>query len=156
MLETKSVARVATQHMRECIRIAEGLPEYFTQSALDALQQDLGRNTIWLAHEEQQIVGFACVLRKSSPVAEILWMAVEKDRRRRGVGSMLLDAASRELATAGVRLLMAKTLAPDVEYAPYEATRRFYEKKGFIHLETIDPYPGWDPGNPCAIYVRVL
>jgi len=51
---------------------------------------------------------------------------------------------------------MAKTLAPDVEYAPYEATRRFYEKKGFIHLETIDPYPGWDPGNPCAIYVRVL
>jgi hypothetical protein len=23
-------------------------------------------------------------------------------------------------------------------------------------LEIIDPFPGWDPGNPCAIYVKAL
>ncbi len=24
------------------------------------------------------------------------------------------------------------------------------------HLETVDPYPQWEPGNPCAIYVKAL
>jgi hypothetical protein len=27
---------------------------------------------------------------------------------------------------------------------------------GFIHIDTIDPLPGWSPGNPAAIYVVAL
>jgi hypothetical protein len=39
---------------------------------------------------------------------------------------------------------------------PYEATRAFWERNGFIHVDTIDPLPGWEPGNPAAIYVAAL
>jgi hypothetical protein len=27
---------------------------------------------------------------------------------------------------------------------------------GFVHIDTIDPLPGWPPGNPAAIYVVAL
>jgi hypothetical protein len=60
------------------------------------------------------------------------------------------------LRANGVMLLEVKTLAPTVVYTPYERTRRFYEHAGFILLEVVDPYPGWEPGNPCAIYVKIL
>ena len=41
-------------------------------------------------------------------------------------------------------------------YRPYEATRAFWERNGFVHVDTIDPLPGWEPGNPAAIYVAAL
>jgi hypothetical protein len=46
------------------------------------------------------------------------------------------------------------TARPDT--APYEATRAFWERNGFVHVDTIDPLPGWEPGNPAAIYVAAL
>jgi hypothetical protein len=27
---------------------------------------------------------------------------------------------------------------------------------GFVQVDTIDPLPGWNPGNPAAIYVAAL
>ena len=71
-------------------------------------------------------------------------------------GSALLLAIEERLRADGVTLLEVKTLAPTVVYAPYERTRHFYERAGFLLLETVDPYPGWEPGNPCAIYVKIL
>jgi len=41
-------------------------------------------------------------------------------------------------------------------YRPYEATRAFWERNGFVHVDTIDPLPGWEPGNPAAIYVAAI
>jgi hypothetical protein len=41
-------------------------------------------------------------------------------------------------------------------YRPYEATWAFWERNGFVHIDTIDPLPGWEPGNPAAIYVAAL
>ena len=29
-------------------------------------------------------------------------------------------------------------------------------RNGFVHIDTIDPLPGWEPGNPAAIYVAAL
>ena len=41
-------------------------------------------------------------------------------------------------------------------YEPYIATRAFWEGKGFVQIDCIDPLPGWQPGNPSAIYVLPL
>jgi hypothetical protein len=41
-------------------------------------------------------------------------------------------------------------------YRPYEATRAFWEHNGFVQIDTIDPLPGWPPGNPAAIYVAAV
>jgi GNAT superfamily N-acetyltransferase len=96
------------------------------------------------------------VERKGAGVAEILWMAVSSERRRMGIGTRLLSAIEDELRVEGSKLLEVKTLAAEARYAPYDDTRRFYEGSGFLPVETMDPYPGWEPGNPCAIYVKPL
>jgi hypothetical protein len=49
-----------------------------------------------------------------------------------------------------------KTLDSSVDYEPYQATRAFWERMGFIQIDTIDPLPGWNPGDPAAIYVAAL
>ena len=41
-------------------------------------------------------------------------------------------------------------------YEPYVATRAFWEHRGFVQIDCIDPLPGWDPGSPSAIYARSI
>jgi hypothetical protein len=56
----------------------------------------------------------------------------------------------------GISVVEAKTLDRSSGYRPYEATRAFWERNGFVHVDTIDPLPGWEPGNPAAIYLAAL
>jgi len=56
----------------------------------------------------------------------------------------------------GVQIVEVKTLDPSAGYAPYDATRAFWLARGFIQLDTIDPLPGWPPGNPAAILAVAL
>lgn len=52
--------------------------------------------------------------------------------------------------------LPVKTLADTAEDETDARTRAFYERAGVHHVDTIDPDPGWEPGGPCAIYVRSI
>jgi len=61
-----------------------------------------------------------------------------------------------ELSADGVQIVEVKTLDPSAAYAPYDATRAFWLARGFIQLDTIDPLPGWPPGNPAAILAVAL
>ena len=94
--------------------------------------------------------------RKSSGGAEILWIAVDAARRGRGYGTRLLGRVLDHLGADGISVVEAKTLDRSSGYRPYEATRGFWERNGFVHVDTIDPLPGWEPGNPAAIYVAAI
>ena len=83
-------------------------------------------------------------------------MAVHKTRRGSGIGTALLDHILSEFGDEGPRLVEVKTLDPAVDYEPYVATRAFWERRGFIQIDTIDPMPGWQSGNPAAICVAAL
>ena len=61
---------------------------------------------------------------------------------------MLLDHLLGDLAAEGVSLVEAKTLDRSAGYRPYEAARAFWERRGFVQVDMIDPLPGWEPGNP--------
>jgi len=69
---------------------------------------------------------------------------------------MLLNHILDHLATTGISVVEAKTLDRSSGYRPYEATRAFWERNGFVHVDTIDPLPDWPPGHPAAIYVAAL
>ena len=101
-------------------------------------------------------MGYVVVERKVSPVLEILWLAVVPDRHGQGHGAALIEALADQAKRCGIALLEVKTLAATAEWPPYVRTRRFYERRGFMLLDVIDPYPGWRPGNPCALYVRIV
>lgn len=138
-----------------CLEIVRGLPEYFTPDVPDAIRGDLGRHQGWVA-EDDEVAGFAIVDRRSSRTAEILWAAVGHDRRGAGVGTLLIEHVLDALAGDGVVLVEAKTLDRSAGYAPYEATRAFWERRGFVQIDRIDAMPGWQPGSPCAVYVAAL
>ena len=74
----------------------------------------------------------------------------------RGHGTRLLGHILDHLAAAGISVVEAKTLDRSSGYRPYEATLAFWERNGFIHIDTIDPLPDWPPGNPAAIYVAAV
>jgi GNAT superfamily N-acetyltransferase len=141
-----------------CLAIARALPGYFTPAAVAQIQHDLAHHGTYVVAERPAgaVAGFAVVQRKNAAVAELLWLAVHPAHQGRGLGTELLAALMERLGASGVALLAVKTLAPEAGYAPYVGTRRFYERAGFVHLETVDPYPGWDPDSPCAIYVKIL
>ncbi len=69
---------------------------------------------------------------------------------------MLLNHVPGELAAAGVRVVEAKTLDEPASYPPCKATRAFWQHHEFVRIDTIDPLPGWEPGNPAAICVAAL
>lgn len=138
------------------VAIIRGLPGYFTPDVPAKLERDAGDHEAWVITEDGTIAGVAVAARKSPAGAEILWIAVDAARRGRGHGTTLLSHVLDRLAEAGISVVEAKTLDSSSGYRPYEATRAFWERNGFIHVDTIHPLPGWPPGNPAAIYVAAL
>ncbi|HHY95811.1 MAG TPA: GNAT family N-acetyltransferase, partial [Firmicutes bacterium] len=151
-----NITRGAERDIEACLAIARNLGEYFTHAACRQMAAELAEHPFYIARDGDEVVGFAVMAARNPQVTEICWLAVARERQGRGVGSALLMNIGGTLKRQGTRLLTVKTLAAQAEYPPYERTRHFYEKMGFVHLDTIDPYPGWAPGHPCALYVKVL
>jgi len=150
------VRRLAAGDLTAVTRIVGGLPDYFTDDVPGRVEQDAADHEGWVLTSSGGVVGFAVAARRSPGGAEILWMAVDPARRGHGLGTVLLGRMLDELAADGVSVVEAKTLDRSADYQPYEATRAFWERRGFVQVDTIDPLPGWQPGNPAAIYVAAL
>ena len=139
-----------------CEAVLRSLPDFFTPDVPATVAADMAHHESWVVTAAGEVVGFAVVDRRSPAAAELLWAAVDADRRGAGLGTRLIDHVLAELAADGVRLVEVRTLDRSAGYAPYEATLGFWEARGFVQVDRVDPYPGWQPGNPCAIYVAAL
>jgi GNAT superfamily N-acetyltransferase len=143
-----AVRRLAAGEAPALAAIVRGLPEYFTDDVPGKVEHDADSHEAWVITDDGTITGFAIAARKSPGGAEILWIAVDAPRRGQGHGTRLLNNVMDDLAETGVSVVTVKTLDSSAGYAPYEATRAFYEHNGFVYIDTIDPLPGWPPGNP--------
>lgn len=150
------VRRGVGQDHAGCLAIVAASPQHFHPTVLNQVARDLAGDSLFVAREGTSVVGFCTVRDRGGGVCEITWIAVAAPRRGLGVGSQLLRHGERESAAAGAALLTVKTLAPTAPDPGYARTRRFYERAGFRLVEIMDPYPGWGPGNPGAIYVKPL
>jgi hypothetical protein len=130
-----AVRRFEARDASAAAAIIRRLPDYFTDDVPAKVDQDVARHEAWVFTDSGTVAGFVVAARKSAAGAEILWIAVD---------------------AAGISVVEAKTLDRSSGYRPYEATRAFWERNGFVHLDTIDPLPGWQPGSPAAIYVAAL
>jgi ribosomal protein S18 acetylase RimI-like enzyme len=151
-----TIRRATAEDIDDCTAIVRALPDYFTEDVPAKVASDLAAHAGWVAVRTEDVVGFAVVERRSVGAAEILWIAVANAERGQGIGSELVDQAVAELSADGVHVIEVKTLDRRADYQPYVATSAFYERHGFIQIDTIDPLPGWPPGNPAAIYVAAL
>ena len=151
------VSKGSRKDIPRCLAIAGSLPEYFTPKALQAMKRDLSESPFFVAKDRHgKVLGFASVESKTRHASELLWLAVARPGHREGIGTSLVNTACSTLKADGRKFLLARTLSDRSHYAPYQATRRFLKKVGFKHIDTLDPCPGWDPGNPCDVYISIL
>jgi ribosomal protein S18 acetylase RimI-like enzyme len=142
--------------LEACVAIVRALPDFFTPDVPDHVRSDWERCRIWVATEQERVLGMVMAERRTPWAAEILWAAVHPDHRAGGIGTALVQEAVGDLHADGVRLVEVKTLDASADYEPYVATRAFWEARGFLKIDMIDPLPGWQPGNPAAIYVLAV
>jgi ribosomal protein S18 acetylase RimI-like enzyme len=138
------------------IIIAENLPDFFTVSGVDSLKEDLKSHELYGAIVDDKLVGFVTLRLADVASLEISWLAVLPDWQGKGIGTELIKETLNAKVKEGFKVCYVKTLAETVSDSGYEKTRRFYKKLGFSTLEIIDPYPGWDKGNPCQILAIAL
>ena len=136
-----------------CLQIARDLPEWFNEAGLRAMERDLGEERTFVAVEGEEILGFVTVKPLNERTLEILWMAVRRELRGNGIGTEMLEFVEGWAKERGFEVLVVKT-SGDLSYKPYDATRRFYERNGFVRIALIDPYPEWD--EPALVYVKCL
>ena len=142
-----------------CVNVLALLPDHFTPDTHDELRSTFSDGRAWVATDDRQgsdVVGFLFIRQRYERAVEITFAAVAPSRRRSGIGSALVEVALADLRRAGVRLVEVKTLDASSDYEPYVSTRAFWEAAGFDQIDCIDPLPGWQPGNPSAIYVAAL
>jgi ribosomal protein S18 acetylase RimI-like enzyme len=150
------ICRATEQHHDACAEIVRQLPDHFTPDVPEKVIRDLAAHSGWVSVDAGEVVSFVVVQRRSERAAEILWIAVRPADRGSGIGTALLERVIAELTADGLVLLEVKTLDRSADYEPYDAATAFYERRGFVQIDTIDPFPDWEPGNPAAIYVAAL
>lgn len=151
------VRPLAAADAAACTAIVGALADWFTPDVPRRVGADVGRLGGWaVTGEDGEVAGFAVVERRGGVAAEILWAAVHPDRRGGGLGTALVETVLDRLAAEGVAVVEVKTLDPSSPYEPYRATRAFWQARGFVHVDSVDPFPGWQAGNPAGVYVAAL
>jgi ribosomal protein S18 acetylase RimI-like enzyme len=152
-----SVRHARAADVERCVAILRQLPDYFTPDTYDEVRASIPHHRAWVAVDiADDVAGFVLVVQRYARSAEITFASVRPDHRRAGIGTALVEHALDELARDGIQVVEAKTLDASAGYEPYVATRSFWEARGFVQIDCIDPLPGWQPGNPSAIYVAAL
>jgi ribosomal protein S18 acetylase RimI-like enzyme len=113
------------------------------EDSASELASYLDRGRILVASSEPgEIVGHLQLVDTGRPgEAELKNMAVLEDRRGRGIGARLVQAARARLTAEGVRVLHVATAAADVD------NLRFYQRQGF-RMRSVEP----DAFTPTAGY----
>jgi len=102
----------------------------------------------WVAEDEDTIVGFLIAQREPRKILHIVTIDVTQSHRRRGVGTLLMDAAERWAADN-------KLLMIGLETAENNATAQvFYSRRGYVKVGDIPGYYG--DGTNAWVMVKQL
>jgi ribosomal protein S18 acetylase RimI-like enzyme len=104
------------------------------------------------AFDGDALVGYACFGPTPDTVGtfDLYWIAVDKQRQGSGIGTQLVTAVEQTLSAVGGRLIVVETSSR----SDYDATRRFYEAKGYTRTATIPGY--YAQGDDLVIYIKDL
>jgi ribosomal protein S18 acetylase RimI-like enzyme len=145
--------RATSADVEACVAVLAALPDYFTPDTHADLRARFNECEVWVAADGEEIVGCVVLQHRYPRSAEIYYAAVLPGHRRSGIGTRLVGLL---LDNTDHTMIEVKTLDASSGYEPYVATRAFWEAMGFIQIDCIDPLPGWQPGNPSAVYVLKL
>jgi ribosomal protein S18 acetylase RimI-like enzyme len=130
-----------------CAAVLKAIPGYFTPLTYDEVRHELPSHPAWVAEEASRLIGFIIVPRRFER-AEITFAAVLPERQGQGIGTALVEQAIEALARQGVVMVEVKTLDASAGYQPYVATRAFWERRGFVQIDSIDRFRAGKRATP--------
>jgi ribosomal protein S18 acetylase RimI-like enzyme len=153
-----NVRRLDVADASACDAIIASLPYHFANEEGRAQCARAVRSEPGLiAVESDRVLGFLTWVPRFDAAAEVTWMAVHGDHRRRGIGRMLVEQLVGDLRGQGKRLLVVLTVSPNGdEGSPadrYPATRAFYSAMGFTLARDL---PREWPNDTAVMLVRPL
>jgi len=151
------IKEIFDQEMKReiCDFILRKLPEWFgIESSIVEYTNESGGLLFYAAFDEDAPVGFLAVKIHNSFTAEACVMGVLCGYHRKKAGTALINKAVERCREEGFRYLTVKTLDGSAVCEPYERTRKFYDKMGFIPLEVFPLL--WDKDNPCLFLVKPI
>lgn len=106
-------------------------PKWFDKKALRNIPIDMRLQKCFVAEKNGKVVGFISVYSKDGE-AEIGWIGVDPDWRKKGIGKKLFKKVEKELKKLRVKILRVKTVGrTSPRYEPYYETVAFYKACGF-------------------------
>ena len=130
------------KELLEAIEIAKTLKDWFNDEAIKNLKVDFEHNTVVIAKDKEEVVGFMCYTTNCGRTL-LIWLGAKKGSK--GVGQALIDWLVVKSKELGMYTIELETLPEEEEYEPYVKTREFYYKNGFKRIAyreaTIE---GWD------------
>lgn len=137
-----------------CKNIIDNLPDWFDEHGRREYVAGVGDTDVWASYDNDRLVGFISIKRNNKFTSEIYVFGVLLKYQRSGVGSKLLETVCNNLAISKTKLLSVKTLDSSANYEPYDRTRNFYLKQGFLPVGVYEKI--WNEENPCLIMVKVI
>lgn len=126
--------------------IEYGLSWSWTPQRVLKSVRDAATNTI-VVREFRMLTGFA-IMKYRDEDAHLLLMAVHSSRRRRGVGSALLDWLDVTARTAGIESIRVESRKSNAEAIA------FYSKRGYRVIETLRGY--YEGRSDAVVLKKVL
>lgn len=137
------------------LKVMHNLPKWFNPP------EDIDKKSIihreypfFVAYNNQNPIGFLTLKIHNEFTAEIYNMGTLEEYHRQGIGKSLIEMAEKYCFDDGFKYLTVKTLDDSAIYEPYERTRNFYRKVGFVPLEVFTTF--WDEENPCLFLAKHL
>jgi len=151
----RPVGRAHRARLEQLTRGAGLFREEEVATAVELLDESLAGDDDYRfvgAFDGDQLIGYACWGPTPGTVAtsDLYWIVVDRGCQRSGVGSQLLKDVEGRLTADGRRLVVVETSSRD----DYDATRKFYEARGYTRAATIPGY--YAPGDDLVIYTKDL
>lgn len=145
---------------RALMQILKNTPEFkpfevaVAEEVIDGYLKDpLGSGyNVLVAEDEGEVAGYICYGETPCTVGtwDIYWIAVAQEKRGKGIGKLLSDAAEKAIIMASGRMAIIETSSTPL----YENTRRFYEKRGYRTVARIADF--YMPGDDKLILKKAL
>ena len=114
------------------VQIADNLPEWFDKDARSrAIPTDVKHQDGFIAFDGEIAIDFVSYFIAEGRL-NIGWLGVKKEYQRKGIGYAFLNELEKESRILGISEIATYTMGDTVDYPPYEQTRKFYFKNGFV------------------------
>lgn len=117
------------------MKVAKSLnPGWFDDYAIsNEIPLDLKLHRGFVAIQNNKRVGFITFSSEDGDI-KITWLGVTLESHRNGIGGLLLKELEKLATSLAVKKIEVETLSEKEDWEPYNRTRAFYIKNGFVFV----------------------